>query len=97
MLISGIDHLILQAMTSREVVVRGEAGLHARPAALFCRAAGRFRAEVRVEKAGAAADARSLLAVLQLDVRQGDRIVLVAEGDDAEDAVETLAGLLTGR
>ena len=81
-------------MASREVVVRGEAGLHARPAALFCRAAGRFGAEVRVEKAGAAANAKSLLSVLQLDVRQGDTVVLVAEGDDAVDAVEALAGLL---
>lgn len=99
MLNSGLDHLILQALASREAVVRGAAGLHARPAALFCRAAGRFRAGVRVEKAGHAADARSLfplLPVLQLDVRQGDRIVLVAEGDGAGDAIEALARLLAG-
>lgn len=91
MLLSGIDHLILPPMGSREVVVRGEAGLHARPAAPFCLAAGRLRAEVRVHKAGAAAGAKSPPSVLQLDVRQGDKIVLVAEG-----AVEALAELPAG-
>lgn len=94
MLISGLDHLTLIAVASREVVVRGEAGLHARPAALFCRAAGAFAAEVRVEKAGASANAKSLLSVLQLDVRRGDTVRLVAEGDGAEAAVDALAELL---
>jgi phosphotransferase system HPr (HPr) family protein len=83
-------------VTRLEVVVTEEAGLHARPAALFCRAASRFAAAIRVEKDGASADARSLLSVLRLDVRRGDVVTLVADGSDADEAVRALAGALTG-
>jgi phosphotransferase system HPr (HPr) family protein len=81
-------------MRSRDVVIEGEAGLHARPAALFCRAASRFGSDVRVEKGGASANAKSLLSVLQLDVRQGDTVTLVADGPDADEAVQALVELL---
>jgi phosphocarrier protein HPr len=84
-------------MPSREVAVTDPEGLHARPAALFCRTAARFEADVRVEKDGASANARSLLSVLQLDVRQGDLVTLVAEGSDAEEAVRALVDVLASR
>jgi phosphotransferase system HPr-like phosphotransfer protein len=63
--------------------------------------ASRFAAAIRVEKDGASADARSLLSVLQLDVRRGDVrrgdvVTLVADGSDADEAVCALAGVLTG-
>lgn len=84
-------------MTSRGVTVTEPEGLHARPAAIFCRAAARFAADVRVEKDGASANARSLLSVLQLDVRRGDLVTLVAEGADAEEAVQALVDVLAPR
>jgi phosphocarrier protein len=81
----------------RDVTVTEPEGLHARPAALFCRAAARFEAEVRVEKNGASANARSLLSVLQLDVRRGDLVTLIADGSDAEEAVRALVDVLAPR
>jgi phosphotransferase system HPr (HPr) family protein len=84
-------------VTSRGVTVTEPEGLHARPAAIFCRAAARFAADVRVEKDGASANARSLLSVLQLDVRRGDLVTLVAEGADAEEAVQALVDVLAPR
>jgi phosphocarrier protein len=78
----------------RQVTVAGSTGLHARPAAQFCREAARFAASVRIEKDGRDADARSLLSVLALDVRRGETVVLVAEGADEDEAVRTLAGAL---
>jgi catabolite repression HPr-like protein len=80
----------------RQVTVAGSTGLQARPAALFCREAARFEASVRIEKDGRHADARSLLSVLELDVRRGETIVLVAEGADEDEAVRALAGALEG-
>ena len=82
---------------SQDVTVTEPQGLHARPAALFCRVAARFEADVRVEKNGAGASARSLLSVLQLDVRQGDLVTLIAEGPDAEEAVRALVEVLAPR
>jgi phosphocarrier protein len=83
-------------MAERRVVVAAGVGLHARPAALFVKAAGATGLPVTIAKAGtAAADARSILAVLSLDVRGGEEVVLTADGDDAEAALDSLALLLT--
>jgi phosphotransferase system HPr (HPr) family protein len=81
----------------RRVVVSTEAGLHARPAGQFVQTAARFHAQVRIANASAGrgpASARSILAILALGVRQGHEVLISAEGDDAEAAVDALCALL---
>jgi phosphocarrier protein HPr len=83
-------------MTERVVTVGSKVGLHARPAALFVRAASAQPVAVRIAKPGSdPVDARSILSVLALDARGGDEIVLSAEGDGAEAALEALASLVS--
>lgn len=82
-------------MHTRTAVVASEVGLHARPAALFARAAGATGVPVTIAvRGGDPVDARSVLNVLTLGVRHGDEVVLTAEGDGAEAALAELAGLL---
>ena len=85
-------------MAERRVAVASPDGLHARPAALFVKAAAESGVVVRVAKVDGAGDAdgRSILAVLALDIRQGDEIVITADGPGAEDALDRLAGMLDG-
>ncbi|MGH3386418.1 MAG: HPr family phosphocarrier protein [Nocardioidaceae bacterium] len=79
----------------RRVVVASRAGLHARPAAVFARAAGELSVSVQIAKDGMApVDAASILALMTLGANEGDEVVLTAEGDGAEAALDTLAGLL---
>jgi phosphocarrier protein len=79
---------------TRRVVVGSKVGLHARPAALFVQAASRLPVRVTVAREGGdPVDARSILAVLGLDVRGGEEIVLAAEGEGAEQALDELAAL----
>ena len=83
----------------RRFIVTTEAGLHARPAGQFVQTAARFSAKVRIANATAGrgpASARSILAILTLGVRQGHEVLLSAEGDDAEAALDALCGLLAG-
>ena len=85
-------------MPERRVTVAHPDGLHARPAALFVAAVAGSGVTVTIAKAGTdpGADARSILAVLSLDVRHGDEVVLRAEGEGAEQALDRLATLLAG-
>jgi phosphocarrier protein HPr len=80
-------------MPERRVTVGSKVGLHARPAALFVQAAARQPVKVTIAKDGKApADARSILAVLALDARGGEEVVLRAEdSDQAEAALDELA------
>lgn len=85
-------------MAVRRVVVAAEVGLHARPAALFVRAAANAPPDVTVAKGdGEPVNAKSILAVLSLDVRHGDEITIRAEGDAAEQVLDELARLAAGR
>jgi phosphocarrier protein HPr len=82
-------------MSEVTVTVGSSVGLHARPASLFVQAAARQPVPIRIAKAGGeAVDARSILLVLGLDARGGDEIVLSAEGDGADQALEELAALV---
>lgn len=82
-------------MPERQVTVGAGVGLHARPAALFVKAASKAAAEVRIGKPGGEpVNAKSILAVLGLDVRGGEGVVLSAEGDGAEEALDELAAMV---
>jgi phosphocarrier protein len=82
-------------MPERRVAVGSKVGLHARPAAMFVQAAAKQPVKVTIAKVGGdPVDARSILSVLALDARGGDEVVLVAEGDGADEALDELAALV---
>jgi phosphocarrier protein HPr len=82
-------------MEQRTVTVGSASGLHARPAALFVKAAAAAPARVKIRVGdGRAVDARSMLSVLSLGAKQGTVVTLEADGDHAGRAVDELAALL---
>lgn len=80
-----------------EAEIRNPSGLHARPAASFARAAGRYDARVRVQDlsrdtAPVAGD--SLLALMALGVGPGTRVRVTAEGPHASEALAELRAMI---
>lgn len=76
------------------VTVKNPTGLHARPAAMFVKTAGSFKSSIRIIFREREADAKSILGVMTLGVRQGSQIILRAEGEDAENAIKALTSLI---
>jgi phosphocarrier protein HPr len=82
-------------MAERRAVVGSKVGLHARPAARFVKAAARQPVKVTIAKAGAEpVDAASILDVVTLDVHGGEEVILAAEGDGAEQALDELVAVV---
>ncbi len=81
-------------MPEQTVRLTNDVGLHARPAAVFAKAAGKFSCDVKVAKEGDEANAKSILSVLKLDVRQGESVTLKTSGDDEDQALSELAKLV---
>jgi phosphocarrier protein HPr len=82
-------------MVEKEAVVVPEAGLHARPAALFVKEAKGYGSDIVVIKDGVEANAKSSLKLMTLGAKHGDKVVIRAEGEDEEAAVDALVAILS--
>jgi phosphocarrier protein len=72
-------------------------GLHARASAKLTRLAQEFRARVMVSRDSETADARSIMDLLMLGAGPGSRVLVEAEGEDAEAAVTAVVSLIRSR
>ena len=82
-------------MPERTAIVASAVGLHARPAAVFVKAVAEAPVPVTIRKKdGAAVNAASILSIMTLGVSHGDEVILAADGDGAEEALDTLTALL---
>jgi phosphocarrier protein HPr len=79
---------------TRVIVIRNSQGLHARPADMFARLARQFQSRIELVRDDRRVEASSIIDLLTLGAAQGTELILVAEGDDAEEAVEALAQLV---
>ncbi len=81
-------------MITKEVKISNAIGLHARPATFFIQKANMYRCTIWVEKDDRKVNAKSLLGVLSLGIAKGMTIVLTADGQDEEFAIEGLTDLI---
>ena len=81
-------------MIERTVGIVNELGLHARPAAEFVKTAGRFACAVTVRKDGMEVNGKSIMGMMMLAAEMGSELVLIADGDDAEAALDALEALV---
>ena len=82
-------------MAERRVVIASRVGLHARPAALFVQAVQQTGTPVTIAAGGRPpVDASSILNVLTLGAAGGDEVVLSADGEGADRALDDLVALL---
>jgi phosphocarrier protein len=81
-------------MPSRELTISNKLGIHARPAAEFVKTASRYDAEIRVEKDGEEVDGKSIMGLMMLAAGHGSVLTVMAEGNDAEDALTAIEALV---
>ena len=81
-------------MYTREITVKNEVGLHARPATYFSQKANEFKSGIWVEKEERRVNAKSLLGVLSLGIMKDTTVTLIADGSDEKEAVDALAELI---
>jgi phosphocarrier protein HPr len=83
-------------MTSQEVTVVNQLGMHARAAAKFVHLATRYEARVKVARDRREMDGKSIMGILLLAAARGSTITISADGVDEKDAVAALVALVQG-
>lgn len=81
-------------MAQRELTIQNKLGIHARPAAQFVKTASKFSSEIRVEKDGEEVDGKSIMGLMMLAAGNGSAIIVAAEGEDEDAALEALTDLI---
>ncbi len=86
-------------MTScrREVRIENRRGLHARASAKFVSLASQLDATIEVEKDGSKVCGTSIMGLMMLGAAMGDTVTIHVSGEQAETAMEQLAGLVEKR
>jgi phosphocarrier protein len=72
-------------------------GLHARASAKLTQIAGGFKAEIWIARSGRRVNAKSIMGVMMLAAGMGTTVSLEAEGEDAEQALVALLGLIANK
>lgn len=75
-------------------VITDEIGIHARPAGLLAKEAKAFSSKITIEANGKSAEVTKLMAVMQLGVKQGAEVVVKAEGEDEDAAIERMEAFM---
>lgn len=81
-------------MLTKEFAVTNAVGLHARPASVLTQLANRYESEIFIKKGDAQVNVKSILSLLSLGARKGDRIVIEVQGADQEAALEAVVEYL---
>jgi len=78
----------------RTLTIPNSRALHARAAAKLVALAERFSACVNVSRAGQTVPACSIMGLMMLGAGQGSEVLVEAEGWDAREALDAVAGLI---
>lgn len=78
-------------------VVLNDKGLHTRPSTELVKCAGNFDADIRLTYRNYEVNAKSILGILMLAAEKGAKILVEAEGEDAEAAVNAILRLAQHR
>lgn len=83
-----------ETITSDAIVIPNSTGLHARPAAVLASLAKGFRSSIKIQLGDQQANARSITAIMALDVRSRAIVHLLASGPDARAAVDKIVPVI---
>ncbi|CAH0312879.1 phosphocarrier protein HPr [Bacillus sp. ISL-4] len=77
-------------MVEKIYSIISDSGIHARPATLLVNMVKPFSSDVILEYKGKQVDLKSILGVMSLGIPQGETIKIIAQGDDAEEALSNI-------
>ncbi|MCM1044354.1 MAG: HPr family phosphocarrier protein [Candidatus Gastranaerophilales bacterium] len=83
-------------MAKKSIQVRLESGLEARLIALLVQEASKYESKIYLEANGKRVNAKSLIGMMSLNLDKGEELVVTAEGEDEETALEGIEKFLNG-
>ena len=83
-------------MTKRNIQIKIESGLEARPVALLVQEASKYDSTIYIECEGKKVNAKSIMGMMSLGLDVGEELVVSADGEDEQTAVDNIEKFLSG-
>lgn len=83
-------------MTKRNIQIKLESGLEARPVALLVQEASKYDSKIYIECEGKKVNAKSIMGMMSLGLNAGEELVVSADGEDEQTAVDNIEKFLSG-
>ena len=84
-------------MTKKNIQVKLESGLEARPVALLVQEASKYDSMIYIESEGRRVNAKSIMGVMTLGLNAGEELAVTADGEDEQIAVDNIEKFLSGQ
>ena len=81
-------------MKTVEYTIKDELGIHARPAGMLVKEAAQFKSDIKIAGPKKEVDAKRIMSVMSLGVKQNDVVRLTIEGEDEDAAAAALEQFL---
>lgn len=75
-------------------MILNKLGMHLRPAQRFVQTVLKFKCEVYLQKENQRVNAKSIMGLLTLAASQGARLLVICDGEDAEEAMTAVRDLI---
>lgn len=84
-------------MIKKEIIIELAKGLEARPVAVFVQVASQYESQITVEYREKHVNAKSIMGMMSLGIAQGEKVVVIAEGPDEEEAIKGVQKYLSSK
>jgi phosphocarrier protein HPr len=84
-------------MIEKSIKIVNKTGLHARPAALLVKVAGKYKSDIILSKDGYEVNGKSIMGVMTLGAESGSIILIRVQGEDENEAMKALEDLMKNK
>ena len=84
-------------MKKKELLIENKLGLHARAAAQIVKTASAYASRIKIIKDGLEVDGKSIMGIMMLAAAKGTTVLLHAQGEDEDRALEGMAQLFQNK
>jgi phosphocarrier protein len=81
----------------KKLKVENQYGIHARPAALLVKAAGKYQCDIFIEKDGNKVSCKSIMGLMTIEGYPGSTMQITASGSDAQKAMDEIEELFVNK
>ncbi len=82
-------------MKEKLVTIKLDDGIHARPAAILVQKASSYQnTTIKIRRDNVEIDAKSIMSIMMLALTYGSQIIIVADGDEEDIAIEEISKLI---